>query len=117
MQVNLPPNFRQLARQMGEERGEQAVMAVALDGERFTKQSFGRSPSPPYGPPGVDSGNLRSQVQAQDGGHRLHKVLVSGAEYSIYLEFGTVRMAPRPFMRPALWYMSQNAMGIIERLW
>jgi HK97 gp10 family phage protein len=28
--------------------------------------------------------------------------VVSGAEYSIYNEFGTVKMAARPYMRPAL---------------
>lgn len=54
----------------------------------------------------VDTGFLRSGIKTSD----LRKVsqdtpaaeVVASASYSTYLEFGTSRMAPQPFMRPAV---------------
>lgn len=65
------------------------------------------TPAPPGSPPHVDTGALRASGQ--------HAVLVDGARitgmvsfgggnvpYAVYQEFGTRRMAARPFLRPAL---------------
>lgn len=48
----------------------------------------------------VDTGNLLDQievVQQEDGTIEIR----SGANYSLYVEFGTVKMPAQPFMRPA----------------
>ena len=48
-----------------------------------------------------DTGDLLGSITAEPpSGSAV--VVVSGAEYSIYNEFGTYRMAARPYMRPAL---------------
>ncbi|TYC49610.1 HK97 gp10 family phage protein [Weissella muntiaci] len=48
-----------------------------------------------------DTGYLSQHIQASNNGELSAKV-VSSANYSIYLEKGTRRMAPRPFMQPAV---------------
>lgn len=48
----------------------------------------------------VDTGALRRSIQtAMD--NDLHGVVFVAAEYGIFLEFGTRRMSPRPFLGPA----------------
>lgn len=56
--------------------------------------------SAPGDPPAVDTGRLRQSIVAlkiEPGRWRVGTNL----EYALYLEFGTRRIAPRPFMRPA----------------
>ena len=62
--------------------------------------SFGRSPSSPGEPPGVDTGALRASMHWEHDGE-LRNIIADGVEYGIYLEDGTERIAPRPFMTPA----------------
>ncbi|KPL70174.1 hypothetical protein ADN00_18920 [Ornatilinea apprima] len=59
--------------------------------------------SAPGEPPAVDSGNLansiQSEVSMQANGPR--GVVFTNTEYAVGLEFGTRKMAARPFMKPA----------------
>jgi hypothetical protein len=55
----------------------------------------------------VRTGYLRSQEDFQVANNTL--ILILGASYDVFQEFGTRRMAPRPHVRPAL-----NAIG---RVW
>ena len=54
----------------------------------------------------VRTGLLRSSIESEiikKGGKTIGKVYTTGAaEYDITIEFGNSRIAPRPFMRPAL---------------
>lgn len=52
----------------------------------------------------VDTGRLRSSVEYEAGRDSRGLVARIGTDvtYAVYLEFGTRRMAPRPFLRPAL---------------
>lgn len=52
----------------------------------------------------VDTGRLRSSVEYEVGRDSRGLVARIGTDvtYAVYLEFGTRRMAPRPFLRPAL---------------
>lgn len=47
----------------------------------------------------VDTGALRASIEAHIDG--ADAVIVASAEYAGYVEFGTFKMAPRAFMRPA----------------
>ena len=48
----------------------------------------------------VDTGALKSSIQAQPEGDLAARVDV-GAEYGIYVEFGTRKMRAQPFLEPA----------------
>jgi HK97 gp10 family phage protein len=95
-------------------RDEQAVLAPALVLEREIKQELSKrgsgrtykrgkkvhQASAPGEPPAVDSGRLRSSVghEQTDEGVRVGTAVT----YAIPLEYGSSRMKPRPFIRPAL---------------
>lgn len=65
----------------------------------------GASPSSPGQPPGVDTGRLREtytfKVEEKTDTVIVLKVY-SPLDYSVYLEFGTRYMAPRPHLRPCM---------------
>lgn len=73
--------------------------AMAFDGERDVKQSFGTSVSDPGDPPGVDTGTLRSSIHTENTG-RFSRAITTGVDYAAHLEYGTSKMAARPFMMP-----------------
>jgi len=96
-------------------REEPGRLQAWLDG--FTEDvltdivlSFGQSPSAPGEPPGVDTDTLRGSMTWEPRGH-LENEIHDGVEYGVYLEDGTERIAPRPFMRPAF----DRAQGRMER--
>lgn len=59
----------------------------------------------------IDTGNLLNSIAVIPASPSVREVL-SGAEYSIYNEYGTCKMAARPYMRPAL----DESSAAIERL-
>lgn len=70
--------------------------------ERYAKNNMSTSsPSSPGSPPGIDTGNLKGSIKVGEVTDN-HAVLEANANYAGYLEFGTRRMAARPFMRPAV---------------
>jgi HK97 gp10 family phage protein len=56
--------------------------------------------SAPGEAPAIDTGALRNSVRAQRKADL--EWWVTTNEYAAYLEYGTRRMAPRPFLRPAV---------------
>lgn len=60
----------------------------------------GHVPSIPGQPPNNDTGHLASNIINEKTGP-LSAEVSSNADYSSALEFGTSKMAERPFMRPA----------------
>lgn len=70
-----------------EEAATEATEAIAADA---------RSHAP------VRSGELRDSIAVQPGDSGLSKLIVVGAPYGIYVEFGTRFMAAEPFLLPAL---------------
>ncbi len=71
-------------------RASQVVRKVAFDTEATAKQ---------LAP--VDTGNLRSSITTQVTGDGLSATVVATASYAHWVESGTSRMAPQPFMGPA----------------
>ena len=96
-------------------RFETAIKEVAEVGQKSAKALVsGPSPSAPGNPPGIITGWLRDSITlAQQD--RYHWILLAGATYSLYLEFGTYKMAARPFMRPTAVTLRQVAPGIVKR--
>ena len=63
--------------------------------------------SKPGDPPAPDTGDLRRSTFMEESGGRI--LVGVQMAYARFLEFGTERMAPRPFMRPA-WAAVQTMM-------
>lgn len=59
-------------------------------------------PSAPGQPPNADTHNLDLSIDVRMNASRKTVTVTAMAEYAAALEFGTSRMAARPFMRPAL---------------
>ena len=52
-------------------------------------------------PPADPSGRLAASVSVDDDPDAVRSVVTVSAPFAQFLEFGTVRMAARPFLRPA----------------
>ena len=84
--------------------------------ESYAKEHMSpESPSAPGEPPAVVTGTLRASIT-----HRLEEedgdtvgYVGTNVEYAPYLEFGTSRMAARPFMFPAL---ETNRTNIVDAI-
>ena len=64
----------------------------------------------------VDTGRLRDSIRAKVG-KRNGEVIGSvgtNVEYAPYQEFGTTRMLPQPFLRPALLYKKREIEKILS---
>lgn len=71
----------------------------------------GHHPSLPGNPPAPDTGNLRNSIRYEVNGSGKSVCGIVGTTqkdppYGAYLEYGTSRMAPRPWLKPA---MNKNA--------
>lgn len=69
-------------------------------------------PFPPASSPGEAPHRRSGQLQRSGGvmpAEKLHRELRFTAEWAIYLELGTSKMAPRPFMRP----MAREAVKLV----
>ncbi len=76
------------------------------------------SPSAPGQPPAVVSGNLRDSITARQTtkGDKPAVMIEVKAHYASFLEFGTSRMASRPFIRPAMFRAEQRYPNQFKRI-
>lgn len=58
--------------------------------------------SKPGGPPNTDTGRLISSIRTQTDRSTTTVSVGSNVKYSLYLEFGTKKMRPRPWLKPAI---------------
>jgi len=81
---------------------KQIINKACLMVERDAKQSIGLvpSPSPPGHAPAAPTGRLRSSITHEIEGTTGR--VGTNVEYALFLELGTEKMSPRPFLRPAL---------------
>lgn len=101
---------------------DDAVGTMALDGQRMVQQSFNASrgrrykrgtvihiASLPGYPPNVDTGKLMNAIAVRKPGESQRIIHTGDTEYAAWLEFGTSKMAARPFMRPMAKRLSDSA--------
>ena len=92
----------------------EAGQLIELDAERsITAGSVSGAnhvPSAPGQPPNADTRFLDSNIETRVGGPGL-VIVESLAPYSAALEYGTSRISPRPFMKPAT---ERNRRKVIE---
>jgi HK97 gp10 family phage protein len=100
----LQAKFRARAEKLDSDT-KKAVNACALKVERDIKANMTpNGPSSPGEAPAVDTGRLRASITHRvemDSGEAVAYV-GTNVKYAPYLEFGTSRMAARPFMVPAI---------------
>lgn len=119
-------------------KAQKRLIAIGLSLERDIKLSIS-GPGPVGAPPGVDTGRLRasistnwvessmgrglvgSQADTSEGVGKPEKedrfvvVVGTNVKYAPYLEFGTRRMGPRPFVRPAFDRMRHRLLSLISK--
>lgn len=97
------------------EKIDRRLARVAFDGERIVKTSFGtggkgrtyrrgsrtHTASAPGSPPAIDTNKLRGGINTKKLRLMLYSINTGDTEYAPHLEFGTSKMAARPFMGPA----------------
>ena len=88
------------------------AVATAMVGEMV--ESFGTSPAPAGGPPGVDTGALRASVGWVAEGER-RWLLHDGVEYGVYQELGVGDLPARPWMTPVFEAWRQRRFGQFAR--
>lgn len=92
-----------------------AELSRAGTGRIYKRGGVTHQASRPGEPPAPDTGRLRASVtneQLPDGSVQV-KVT---APYAVALEFGTSRMAPRPYVRAAIARMKQRVKGVFARV-
>lgn len=67
-------------------------------------------------PPNTDTGYLANNIYLEIDANGMGAEVESRAEYSEYLEFGTSKMRPRPFLQPALEANRRKIIGMFKRL-
>jgi hypothetical protein len=109
------------------DKAENAIQYAALDGQRYVMQSFGTGArgrtyrrrrkyhvaSAAGSPPAVDTGALKNSISIEKPA-RFRRYIVVGVEHGMHLEFGTVNMAARPFMRPMAEWLRGNMRRLFD---
>lgn len=85
------------------------VNAMGLDGVAYTVRSFTVSVSEPGEAPGVVTGALKNSIHMEKISE-FSVAIVAGVDYAAHLEFGTEKMAPRPFFGPMAAYLQRHVM-------
>lgn len=94
----IEPNTIQLLLELGELVRQEAMASI----REGTVRGPGHIPSLPGDPPKGDTGRLELGIEVELRRSEKTVNVISRAPYSAALEFGTSRIAPRPFLRPAL---------------
>lgn len=126
----IPKNNKRLMESIQEELSK-ALLASALKVESDAKTSIARGPktgriyvrgnithraSAPGQAPATDTGRLINSIVSYVDKSKLAGFIIAGrgaVKYARMLEFGTVKMAARPFMLPAL---KKNKQWIFDRV-
>lgn len=77
---------------------------IAEHGAKDIQENFTTShvPSWPGEPPAIRTGFLKGSVDSVSANLKYEALIEIGAYYSVFLEFGNEKIAPRPFVRPAV---------------
>lgn len=108
MSVRIANHIRRGVKEIQKE-AKKEVTRKALRVEANAKKSMRgggkpHTPSKPGQPPRVDTGRLRASIthEVHEGFLTVTARVGTNVKYAIFLEFGTSKMAARPFLRPAL---------------
>lgn len=83
-------------------------------GRKYRRRSITHVASAPGEFPATDTGTLVRSVIGETEKETLEAICSTGTLYAKWLEFGTRKMAARPFLRPTLEVVSEKAGKIIR---
>lgn len=100
-----PDEAMRVLRAMGMEGvaiARESMLNSPASGNEYRRGARTHTASSPGNPPRVDTGNLINTLRSEDrNGDSVAIIAGAGTEaYATYLEFGTTKMAARPFMGP-----------------
>ncbi len=94
--------FGSVAREFHDKLRALTFIAATNVAERAAASMEGKeAPSAPGTPPAIRTGILHASFKVEQTGDLEH-IVGTDVEYAPHLEFGTVRMAERPFLTPAV---------------
>ena len=109
---------RFIARRVGVEVGERAIQRLIGQNRNLGDMGIHRA-SAPGDPPTVRTGRLRRGIQMarparKRAATRIGWVIGVNVKYAPYLEFGTMSIKPRPFVKPVMAKMKELAPRMIR---
>jgi HK97 gp10 family phage protein len=104
--------------QMVMNEAKQSVQSHGSSGRTYTKYNPNRvhTASADGKTPNSDTGYLANNIYLVIDADKKGCEIESRAEYSEFLEFGTSKMQPRPFLQPALESKRQKIKSLFRRL-
>lgn len=84
------------------EEADSLMNDTPRDGRTYRRRGVEHVASSPGNPPAPDTGRLRQSLRSEYDPSDLSGEAIASTEYAEALEFGTSKMAPRPYARPAL---------------
>jgi len=96
------------------ETAVKVLLSQPGSGETYTRGGVSHTASAPGQPPAVDTGTLRGSIQVEEPVTPTQAIIATHTDYAEFLEFGTSRMAARPYMRPALDENEGEIIGAVE---
>lgn len=79
-----------------------SILQGQKSGRIYRRRGIEHKASAPGEAPASDTGRLANSIDTSYEDRGLTGIVHVRAEYAPFLEFGTIKMEPRPFMRPAL---------------
>ncbi len=96
------------------DKGKDAVLE-SMAGPKSGRVYGTHQASAPGETPAIDTGDLSEGIHTEGFKRKLESDLVSSDKKSAGLEFGTLRVAPRPFMMPTSIFMAEILHDEVEK--
>ena len=90
-----------------------SIKTGSKSGKTYTRNGMSHQSSAPGQPPANDTGELIDSIKVEK--RKNTSTVKIDADYAGYLEYGTSKMRPRPFILPALMKIKKKLMTMIKR--
>ena len=115
IEVTLTSNKEEILEALGEQLG-QAMIAIGMAAESNAKQEITRAVyDTPESPNYIRTGRLRNSISHGIDVNEGAVYIGSNVEYAPYVELGTSKMPPRPFLKPAAENYVEEYKGLLEQ--
>ena len=84
------------------EEANSLVLSTEKSGRVYRRRGVEHQASAPGEPPSSDTGRLAQSARVELDAQRVAAAAIWSTAYAASLEFGNERIAPRPFIRPAM---------------